>query len=318
MTEIEISHEYVTVLASSIVLVIIIYAITKKYTRHRVMLFGNFEVLEKVMGSEIKLSGIFPVILRILALVLIVAAISDPQLVEQEQIMTTDFILALDTSSSMLTPDYSPNRLEATKDAALRWINLIGGAKVGIVTFAGKPYVRLNPTAEREKIVDVIKQISFDEPGGTAIGEALISSAALLSGSEGNRVIVLITDGRNNVGVSINDSLDSLRTNEVQVFAVGIGTRSESEIVVPPELSGLNATASEFPNLDEDSLVNLANQTSGKYIRIDNIATLNEFLAQSVGVEKVSTSPARYLLFAGLGLLLIEWAFEITRYRPIP
>ncbi|MFH1834972.1 MAG: VWA domain-containing protein [Methanobacteriota archaeon] len=318
--EIEFSHQYYTLMAALVIAVVIVYYLASRYFKVRVLRFGNFEVLEKVTGDRIRHSTIPPLILRILAVVFFILAASDPRIVEYKQVVGEDFVLTIDTSSSMLTPDFPPNRLEATKETAIRWISSMQNARVGVVTFAGKPYVRTEPTLDKEKVLDILATITTDSPAGTAIGEALISSAALLSDSETerNKTIILITDGRNNVGVSINDSLESLIKSNIRVYAVGIGTSESAEIVIPSELADKNATITEFPQIDEEVLQSLANMTGGKYARVEDMQSLKGVLLTQIETTETVKKPIPYLIFIASILLLLEWAIEITKYRPIP
>jgi len=319
MPEIELTHDYTALLLAAVALIVVIYFFSKRRINKRILKFGNYEILEKVMGRKIVVIGFTPVLLRLAAVVLLVLSVSDPQIIEKKTTLTTDFILAIDTSSSMLAPDLDPNRLEATKDIVLNWLGQLQYARVGVVTFAGKSYVKLKPTSEKDLVADVIRGIGVEEPAGTAIGEALITSAALLSESTGeNRTILLITDGRSNVGISINDSLKSIQDTNAVVYTIGIGTRSEVKPVTPSELSAFNATAAEYPDLDESSLNYVAEKTGGKYYHVRDVKSLEDILSSTTGLTERKMAPGPYLLVAGVILLLVEWGLELTRYRPVP
>lgn len=129
---------------------------------------------------------------------------------------------------------------------------------------------------------------------------------------------MLITDGRNNVGVSINDSINSLLKNNVRVYTVGIGTTESLNIVVPPELEEKNATIASFPGLDEEVLNYLANKTGGTYSRVEDMQSLKGVFLTKVTQTETISEPVPYILFIAAALLLLEWAIDITKYRPIP
>ena len=205
------SYKYINFLVLLLGLVIIIYFISKRFAKQRLLKFGNFEVLEKVTEKGIIPGDIIPLIFRILMVILIVMALSEVELTQEVYLAKTDFVLAIDTSSSMLTPDYKPNRLELAKKTVIEWLSKLKNTRVGVVTFAGRSYLKTEPTSNLEKVREIIEKITSEKPAGTAIGEALITSSSLLQGSERNKTVILITDGRNNIGVSINESLKSLK-----------------------------------------------------------------------------------------------------------
>lgn len=316
----EINYRYINLLILLIGLVILIYFLSKRFAIKRVITFGNFEVLEKAMGGKPVIQiGLITLFLRILALTCIVIAISDIKMVREEYVSTTDFILAIDTSSSMLTPDYEPNRLELAKKSSIEWLRKLKNTRVGVVTFAGKSYMKIEPTTDLERVENIISRLSFERPAGTAIGEALITSSALLKEESGrNKTIILITDGRNNIGVNITESLKPLKSTNISIYAIGIGGKGEKPITVPPELMGKNATETGFPELDEETLKFLVNETNGKYFYIDDPESFKEALESGVEYQKVTKSLTFYVLLAVCVILLIEWAIDVTKYRPLP
>jgi Ca-activated chloride channel family protein len=312
------SYKYINLLLLLLGSIIIIYFLSKRFAKKRTLRFGNFEVLEKVTERGFLPGALLPLVFRILAITLIVMALSEVEFTQEEYVAKTDFVLAIDTSSSMLTPDYEPNRLELAKKSAIEWVGKLKNTKVGIVTFAGRSYLKIEPTSNLGKVKDILEKISFEKPAGTAIGEALITGSALLQGSERNKTIILITDGRNNVGVSINESLKPLKTEGIKVHAIGIGSKENKSIFIPEELKEKNVTATGFPELDEETLKFLANETDGKYVYIDDSETFRKAFESEVEFKKTSISVFSYLLLFACVILLADWFLEITRYRPLP
>jgi Ca-activated chloride channel family protein len=313
------SYKYVDLLIVLVGLVLVIYFLSKRFVRQRMMRFGNFEVLEKVYHPPaVNIASLIPLVLRVLAITLIILALSDIELVEDGYLTNTDYVLAIDTSSSMLTPDYEPNRLALAKQSSIDWITKLRETRIGVVTFAGRPYTQIEPTTNLESVVKTIDRITLDQPAGTAIGDALITSSSLLRGLERNKTIILITDGQNNIGVNISDSLRSLKKDNIKIIALGIGASKGEVIAIPEELSGMNVTAAQSPDLDEETLKYLANETGGAYFQIHDPNSFKTAFESGVESQKVTKEVQTYLLFAVCALLLLEWAFEITRIRPIP
>lgn len=313
------SYKYADLLIVLIGLVLIIYFISKRFVRQRTMRFGNFEVLEKVYRQPpLNIASLIPLMLRILGITLIVMALSDIELVEEGYLTNTDYVLAIDTSSSMLTPDYEPNRLALAKQSTIDWITKLRNTRIGVVTFAGRPYTQIEPTTDLEAVIKVIDRLTLDQPAGTAIGDALITSSSMLRGLDRNKTIILITDGRNNIGVNVTEGLRSLKKDNIKIIALGIGASRGETVSIPAELAGMNATAAEAPDLDEATLKFLANETGGKYFQIHDPNSFKTAFESGVETQKITKPVQEYLLLAACAVFLLEWAFEITRIRPIP
>jgi len=321
--KITVSYHHANLLIVLVGLIFFLYIVSKKLAKRRVITFGNFEVLEKVTGKKMITPDIFPMILRILAFVLIIVSISDPKLTYIKYASDVDYVFAIDTSSSMLTPDFFPSRLEVAKDVSLEFIRKLKNARIGVVTFAGKSYVKTELTNDISVLESVINSINIETPGGTAIGDALITSTSLLASSDvdksRNKTVILITDGKNNIGVPVNETIESLNVNEIKVFTIGIGENvSVMNVTLPPELENVNATVAEFPILDEKTLMYIANQTGGKYFRVTDVESFKRALEATVQRKQVVIQPTFYLLLAACFTLLVEWALEATKYRILP
>lgn len=315
------SYQYSNLLIILIGIVLLFYLFSRRLSKKRVITFGNFEVLEKVTGRKILTPSIIPLILRILALFLIIISISNPKLTYMSSSSDTDYVLAIDTSSSMLTPDLTPNRLEVAKDISSEFIKSLENTKIGIVTFAGKAYTKTGLTDDTTKLELIIDDINVETPAGTAIGDAIITSTSLLAGQEDNKnkTIILITDGRNNVGVPLNQTIETLKSNHIKVYTIGIGGNiSKMNITIPSEMKEKNATVAEFPNLDENTLKYIANQTGGQYFRVTDVQSFRDALKSTIKQKRVTIQPTFYLLLSACIVLLIEWSLEVTKYRILP
>jgi len=316
----EFSYQFSNLFIAIVGVLLVFYIISRFLAKKRVITFGNYEILEKVVGRKILSPDIIPMILRILAVLLIVIAVSNPRLTYIKFSPNTEYVIAMDTSASMLTPDFYPNRLEVEKKAVLNFIDKAEDAEIGIISFSGKAYVKSQLTNDRDKLKEIVLDLNVETPAGTAIGEALISSVSLLSnGVEGkNKTIILITDGRNNVGISIEKALSVVKQNNIKVFCLGIGSNKTMNYTIPEEIKKLNATVAEFPILDENSLIKIANETGGKFFKITNETEFEKAIEFPIVKKEITINPTMYLLFAAIVILLIEWALEMTKFRVIP
>lgn len=216
-------------------------------------------------------------LLRALALSAILVALAVPrfgsQLVKVER-QGIDVVLALDTSLSMLAEDMRPNRLERAKQEISDVIAGLDGDRVGVVAFSGEA-VQLCPlTVDYSAALMLVRSLdvyTISEPG-SAIGTALEKSIELFEGAgQGDRAIVLMTDGENTEG----DPLQAARAaaeKGIRVYAIGIGS-PKGELI--PErgadgsVSGYKKDArgeTVLTRLDEKTLEDVASASGGKYL----------------------------------------------------
>jgi len=114
-------------------LALIFYLGAKKKKRQRAMKFGNYETLQKVAGKNFLKSSNIILITRMLALTVLIIGISNPVLVEEKASTDSDYVIALDSSSSMLSDDIEPTRFQAAKRASTGFIDQLGNSRSGFV-----------------------------------------------------------------------------------------------------------------------------------------------------------------------------------------
>lgn len=276
-------------------------------------MFANFEAIERFSGQKILSKNLILLILRSLSILLLIFSISGTILVYNGKSTQTNFILAIDASGSMLADDYNPNRLEASKRAARGFIDSLPfNTKVGIVDFAGASFIRLRPSTNLNDAKKSIESINIETVGGTAIGDAIITSINLLLTEKNTKSIVLLTDGQNNIGATIEEAIEYANYNFIEVNIIAIGTKEGGKLI------NLNETL--LSRLNEESLKKIADSTQGKYFLAEDEESLNNAYKEIANIKKrrVVLELSLYLLFAALSLLLIEWLLLSSKYRTIP
>lgn len=142
--------------------------------------------------------------------------------------------LVLDISKSMLADDIAPSRLERAKNLLISFLSHESTNQYGLVIFAGKAFVLSPLTTDREGLSNMIQHISTDTikqnlPGlsGTNIGDALLASDMLNQRKDlKTQDIILMTDGRANIGIDPITAAEYLRSHGARVSAIGIGESS--------------------------------------------------------------------------------------------
>ncbi|MBI2663794.1 VWA domain-containing protein [Candidatus Woesearchaeota archaeon] len=296
----------------SVPIVIIIHYLTNKYAVTRALSFANFSSLERVAKPPIISKHVLFLIVRLLTLGAIIMALAGASFFYIGQSSEFDFVIAMDTSSSMLAKDFTPNRLEATKEGTIRFIRgLDSKAKVGIVSFGGTTYIESFLTDDRDKLIEAVEKIEIKSIGGTDIGSAIVTATNILLSTEKSRAVLLISDGESNIGLSLEQAIEYANENNVAVHTIGIGT----------EEGGLFEEANIILKLDEESLIKIAEETGATYSRAtdnENLFAAHERLASATTARKLSFNLSLALIVAAFILLFADWALISTKYRVIP
>ncbi|HYD03176.1 MAG TPA: VWA domain-containing protein [Alphaproteobacteria bacterium] len=303
----------------SIPLLIITHYAFLKYTRRRALRFANFQALKRVTDEKVVTKNHLILILRCAIIFCLVLAISGTSLWYKGQSSNNDFIIALDTSSSMTAQDFRPNRIEAAKDYISTFVdNVNPQGKIGILTFSGASFIEHLPTTNKGEIKRVVSEIEPAAVGGTDIAGAIITGCNMLIGSENGKILILITDGSNTVNFFTKDPIDEAikyaKSNSVSIYTIGLGTDS-GPIGYLPEYYNISAV------FDDVSLIKLANETSGKYYYAADQAELEATYNDILSETREAFIPIRIgsiLAVVALIIIFIEWGLVNTRYRSIP
>ena len=207
----------------------------------------------------------------------------------------------------MEATDFFPNRLEVAKQAAINFVKSTpSGTKIGIISFSGNSFVEHYLTSDKEALISAITKIPLSSIGGTDTGEAIITATNILEGEEA-KVIILISDGRINIG-SLENSLNYANKHQAIVHSMGIGTEEGGK------------TSYGLSKIDEDALKAIAYNTGGKYFKINSIEALSESFGQitELKFKKVKSDITPYLTLLTLILFLLEYILISTRFRVLP
>ncbi len=266
------------------------------------------------VSLKISLKKLMP-FFNILATLLIIIGIARPQDTnkqERSKVQGIDIILALDGSSSMLDQDFSPNRLEAAKFVASKFVSKRINDRIGIVVFAGESYTLCPPTIDHNVVQ---KQLASIENGmiqdGTAIGMGLSTSVRALKNSNAKtRVCILLTDGVNTAGtIAPIEAINIAKMYAVKVYCIGIGSNTK-------DISGI----------DEPLMQKISKETGGIYFKASSIDKLELVYDEIDRLERVDIDKnlkLRYkdiyfpFAWAALIILVVSFILQHTWLRGI-
>jgi len=271
------------------------------------------------------------------ALGLIIAAIARPQFGHSTSTVEAsgvDMILELDCSGSMQALDFKvdgqpADRLDIVKSVVGKFIDARPNDRIGLVGFAGAPYLVSPLTLDHDWLQQNLERIKIGAvEDGTAIGSAIASGVNRLRDLPGkSKVIVLLTDGENNSGsITPDAAAQAAKAMGVKVYTIGVGVRGDAPVPVTDAMGHRHLVMSKV-DVDEDALRKIADETGGKFFRATDTESLRNIYGEIDHMEKSTHQlkkyehhsemaifaliPALALLGAGLGL-------EQTRFRRLP
>ena len=247
----------------------------------------------EVRGWRAAVSDALPWI-WLLAGTLLVIAVARPQTgaarvtVRSEGI---DIMLAIDVSGSMRAEDLGPdNRLEVAKQVAGTFVEGRTGDRIGLVVFAGGAYTQCPLTLDYSVLTDLLEEVDFGQPDGTAVGMALATAVNRLRDTEGeSRVVILLTDGQNNAGeIDPITAAEAAKALGVRVYTVGAGTDGPARVPVDDPVFGRRYVTIDA-QLDEETLARIAEITGGRTYRATSSKALAAIYEE---IDQLETSQA--------------------------
>jgi Ca-activated chloride channel family protein len=274
--------------------------------------------------------------LLLLAEALLIVALARPQRgKELQQIKASgiDIILAIDVSRSMLAEDFTignerANRLEAVKQLTERFINARPNDRIGIVAFAGRPYLVSPLTLDHDWLLKNLERLNVGlVEDGTAIGSAIVSSAnRLKERAAKSKIIVLLTDGDNNSGkVNPTTAAEAAHALGLKIYTIGAGTRGYAPVPVP--MFGQIVYRNVKVEVDEETLKKIAAIANGQFYRATDSKSLQQIFDQIDRLEKSVIETRQYTQYRDLfiwplmpafGLLLVYLAGMQSFFRRLP
>ncbi len=280
--------------------------------------FSSLKIVKEAGASRTPFSRLFSGFIRLLAMIFLILALARPQTGTGEEKTTqhvVDIVMALDISGSMATLDFHPdNRLTAAKLEARHFIEGRKDDRLGLVIFAGQSFTQCPLTTDHKAILTLLDKIQIGQvQDGTAIGLGLGTAVNRLKGSRAkSKVIILLTDGVNNAGeISPLTAAELAKQFGIRTYTIGVGREGEALLPIQDPRFGTRLLKVET-QIDEKSLLDIADKTGGAYFRAQDERALREIFRQidrlektEITVEKYTHYDERYFWFLWPAFLLL-------------
>lgn len=194
---------------------------------------------------------------------------------EQSELQGLPYIVALDSSRSMLAADVRPNRWYAATNALDRFLQDAGNDRVGVISFAGVAYLNAPLSFDMTAIRTTVRYLDPElmNDAGSSLASAIERAGRyFVSNDIPQRVVILVSDGEDLDGNLIPVARRWAR-EKVKVCAIGVGTPTGAKVPLNRYAPQAGAARNTFgqeviSRLNESNLQRLTAATGGKYYRL--------------------------------------------------
>ncbi len=320
-----------------LIFVVLLPYYTKRRSRSPSFRFSSGELVKDCKPTlKLKFSQNL-VFLRCIAITFMILALARPQsLIEESKIESEgiDIVLAIDCSTSMLAEDFKlggqrQNRLEVVKDVVKDFIKGRTNDRIGIVAFASWAYTICPLTLDYGWLLQNLDRIEMGMiEDGTAIGSGISSSLNRLKDTKAKgKVVILLTDGRNNAGdISPLTAAEAAMALKIKVYTIGAGTKGLAPYPMKDFFGNIVYRPIKI-EIDEDTLMKIASKTEARYFRATDTKSLRKIYEEIDRLEKTPIEESGFVqynelfwifLIPGLVVLSIEIILSNTILRKIP
>jgi Ca-activated chloride channel homolog len=285
--------------------------------------FADKELLKKLAPNQSFFKAVLKAFVLSLAIFFLVVALVNPKIgtkLETIKREGVDVVFAVDVSKSMLAEDIAPNRLEKSKQLVTQIINNLASDRIGIIAYAGKAFPQLPITTDYAAGKIFLNNLNTDmlSSQGTAIHEAIELSKTFYNNAEQtNRVLIILSDGEDH-GENALVAAAAAKEEGIKIFTIGVGTEKGKPI--PIKRNGVVQNYKKDKNgetvitkLDETTLMQIASQTDGIYLRGDSTAQVVEAISAQFDkmdktefeAKQIADFKDQFQWFLGIGLFFL-------------
>jgi Ca-activated chloride channel family protein len=306
-------------------LLVMLYLRMQERRKGYALRYGSLGLVQQASGRGIGSRRHIPAMLFLGGLCLLLLAMARPQMPVSLPKVEGIVILAFDVSGSMYAEDFEPTRMEAAKLVARDFVERQPtSVQIGIVAFSDSAFSVQIPTNDKASILSSIDRLQPQR--GTSLAHGIMVSlntianasgdasalegneltstdpaatpVPLPAGSNGSAVIVLLTDGENNMEPDPFLAAQAAADRGIRIHTIGIG--SPQGIVL--DVNGFTV----FTQLDEPTLQQISEVTEGLYYNAqteEDLRAIYDEIEPRLQVKREQTEVTA--IFAGLSILIL-------------
>jgi Ca-activated chloride channel family protein len=324
---------------------IVAYILAQRRRQKYALRYASLSLVRDALGRGPGIRRHIPPILFLLALTAMIVALARPIAVVTMPAEEGTVILTMDVSGSMQADDMKPSRMEAAKAAARAFVEKQPeSVRTGVVSFSDNAFMVQSPTTDRQAVLAAINRLSPQR--GTAIGRGLLVSldaifesgeeevfvpppprsmyyaptptptptpTPLPKGTYEPAIIVLLSDGENNMDPSPLRIIDTVANRGIRVYTIGVG--KPEGVVLRIEGRAIRT------RLDEAMLKRIAEVTDGAYYYAANendLRAIYENLATRLVMRAEKTEITALFTALGAVFALVAGMFSLLWFNRLP
>lgn len=324
-------------------LLVVLYLRLQARRRRMVANFGSLGFIQSSSqgGQGKRGPGVrrhIPPVLFLSGLIVLIVAMARPQTTVSLPRIEGTVILAFDVSGSMAADDLKPTRMDAAKAAAKDFIERQpSSVQIGVVASSDASFTVQAPTNDQETILAAIDRLVPER--GTSLGRAILVSLNAIDVANGkgpklysnltptptpsptpvpqgtytSAVIVLLTDGDNNMPPDPLGAAQTAADRGVRIYTVGIGSAAGTNL----HINGFTV----FTQLNEGLLKQISQVTGGTYYNATNekdLLNIYDNLDPQLVIKPEKTEITSLFAGASILVLLIGGAFSLLWFSRLP
>ncbi len=325
----------------AIPLLVLLYLRIQKRRKQFAVRYGSLGLVQQASGGSVGSRRHLPAILFLLGLTVLFLALARPQMSVSLPQVEGIVILAFDVSGSMSATDFEPTRMEAAKEVGREFVmRQPSTVKVGIVSFSDNGFSMQLPTNDQEAILSSIDRLRPER--GTSLANGIIISLNTIANATGqppilgmdvplpdasssapapvpvsdaddSAVIVLLTDGENNMDPDPLEAAQFAADRGVRIHTIGVGSSAGVQL----EVNGFSV----FTQLDEATLQQIAEITDGNYYNAqteEDLRTIYENIDPQLVIVEEKTEVTAIFAGASILILLVAGMLSLLWFSHVP
>ena len=312
---------YLLAIIPVIVVIFVLLQLWKSRTQKK---FAKSNLLKRLTPDRSSFKSTLKLLFFLFGLAFLIVGLVNPKMgtkLETVKREGVDIVFAVDVSKSMLAEDIAPNRLEKAKRIVSEIINQLASDRVGIIAYAGQAYPQLPITTDYGAAKMFLQGMNTDmlTSQGTAINEAIELATTYYDDEEQtNRVLFIISDGEDHSEGTTVDAVEKAAEEGIKTYTIGVGSTKGSPI--PLKRNGIVESLKKdsqgevvITKLNEEVLVEIADEGEGEYINGSNTEKAVEYIKEQLGqldkkefeAKQIADFKDQFQWFLGAGLLFL-------------
>ena len=319
-------------------LLVLLYLRMQRRRAQIALRYGSLGLVQQASGRGVGVRRHVPAILFLVGLTVLFVALARPQMVIGLPKVEGIVILAFDVSGSMAAEDFEPNRLEAAKAVAIDFVSRQPSTvKIGVVAFSESGLSVQIPSEDQTAIIDAIERLKPQR--GTSLANGIVASLNTIAnltgqepivGFEGadvapplngtpeispdqSTVIVLLTDGENNMNPNPVEAALLAAERGVRIHTIAVGSPEGTQLTV----NGFTV----FTQVDEAALQQISEITQGTYFNAqteDDLREVYESIEPRLKVEEEAQEVTAVLAGVSILILMIGGLLSLLWFSRVP